>query len=107
MTTEEIDKAAKEHAQKAWRAYDSPPTHAIFETSNDFKAGANFVNEYWQEKTRWKSLEAEPPKEPKPFEEVYLLLKHSDGGYAIKLSVSQNAVNYWLTQGFVEWKEIE
>ena len=51
MTTEEIDKAAKEHAQKAWRAYDSPPTHAIFETSNDFKAGADFVNEYWQEKS--------------------------------------------------------
>lgn len=72
-----------------------------------FKKGAEFMDKHWQEKKRWKSLLDEPPKEPKPFEEVYLSLKHSDGGYAIKLSVSQNSVNYWLSEGFIAWKEIE
>ena len=105
MTTEEIDKAAKEHAQKAWRAYDSPPTHAIFETSNDFKAGADFVNEYWQEKTRWKSLEKEPPKfEGQKYE---VLVRFSPGIHDIVCIVGLRSVERAIAAGYKEWKEIE
>ena len=105
MTTEEIDKAAKEHAQKAWRAYDSPPTHAIFETSNDFKAGADFVNEYWQEKTRWKSLETEPPKfEGQKYE---VLVRFSPEIHDIVCIVGLRSVERAIAAGYKEWKEIE
>ena len=105
MTTEEIDKAAKEHAQKAWRAYDSPPTHAIFETSNDFKAGADFVNGYWQEKTRWKSLETEPPKfEGKKYQ---ILIRHSPITHDVACIVSSRSVEFCIAKGYKYWKEIE
>ena len=101
METEEIEKAAQLESDNL----------TMYASKWDFKRGfhkgVEFSDKHWQEKTRWKSLETEPPKEPKPFEEVYLLLKDSNGSYVIKLSVSQNSINYWLKEGFTEWKEIE
>lgn len=111
--TEEIEKAANEFAEKhGFRVpydgsnefYDKVDVRA---SKDGFKAGAEFADKHWQEKTRWKSLETEPPELPTPFTERYLLIKHSGGDLFVKLLVSQISINYWLSIGFTHWKEIE
>lgn len=88
MTTEEIEKAANEFAEKhGFRVpydgsnefYDKVDVRA---SKDGFKAGAEFVDKHWQEKTRWIPIEERLPI-PLPFEDVgeiangdLLLLKH-------------------------------
>ena len=103
MTTEEIEKAAKEYAANLdVQEFDYKAA------KKDFIEGAEFVNKHWQEKTRWKSLLTNPPKLPSnPSEEKQVLIKHAKGGYDVKFLVKQSSIDYWLKEGFVFWKEIE
>lgn len=114
MATEEIEKAANEFAEKhGFRVpydgsnefYDKVDVRA---SKDGFKAGAEFVDKHWQEKTRWRSLLDEPPKLPtSPDKERLILIKHAKGGYDIKFIVKQSSIDMFLRDGFVAWKEIE
>lgn len=84
MTTEEINKAANEYQERIYTDVYEEGSLAEQELQclNDFKAGADFTNKYWQEKTRWIPVEEKLPI-PLPFEDVgeiangdLLLLKH-------------------------------
>ena len=60
---------------------------------------------YWQEKTRWKSLEKEPPAEYR-YDKMYLLRTESGSPYLVPLPYKES-VKEFLDNGFIEWKEIE
>lgn len=84
METEEIEKAASEYANTNLLDETNPAfiEAAILCSFDDFKAGAEFANKHWQEKTRWIPVEEKLPI-PLPFEDVgeiangdLLLLKH-------------------------------
>ena len=68
MTTEEIEKAANEFAEKhGFRVpydgsnefYDKVDVRA---SKDGFKAGAEFVDKHWQEKTRWIPIKERRPE---------------------------------------------
>ena len=68
MTTEEIDKAANEFAEKhGFRVpydgsnefYDKVDVRA---SKDGFKAGVEFTDKHWQEKTRWIPVEERLPQ---------------------------------------------
>lgn len=60
---------------------------------------------YWQEKTRWRSLEKEPPSEYR-YDKMYLLRTESGSPYLVPLPYKES-VKEFLDSGFIEWKEIE
>lgn len=110
MTTEEIEKAVEEYTESlksiAFGNLSGEETPYLLRGA--FKEGLESANKYWQEKTRWKSLETEPPELPSnPSEEKQVLIKHAKGGYDVKFLVKQSSIDYWLKEGFVFWKEIE
>ena len=111
MTTEEINKAGWEYANKSIdETTEIPKNIELIKASAvvDFIEGAKFVNKHWQEKTRWRSLLTAPPELPSnPSEEKQVLIKHAKGGYDVKFLVKQSSIDYWLKEGFVFWKEIE
>lgn len=51
MTTEEIEKAAEDYAERKRLEFDDCSFKDALK--RDFKSGGDFVNKYWQEKTRW------------------------------------------------------
>lgn len=110
MIKEEIEKAVSDYSKslepiafKNLKGEEMP-----YLLRGAYKEGLELTNKHWQEKTRWKSLEKEPPKLPEVFKERLLVIRREiSGDYAIKLLVSQNSIDYWLKEGFAEWKEIE
>ena len=101
MTTEEIDKAAK--SANPYKVSESVGNCLSF--NNGFKAGAEFMGKIWQEKTRWKSLETEPPTEYR-YNKMYLLRTESGSPYLVPLPYKES-VKEFLDNGFIDWKEIE
>lgn len=63
METEEIEKAADEFCLK--RRLDSLDSRG-YPPKVWFKAGAEFADKHWQEKTKYKSLSEELPQEGEP-----------------------------------------
>lgn len=107
MTTQEIEKAAEEYQVKIYTdVYEEGSLEEQeLQCINDFKAGGEFVNKYWQEKTRWKSLETEPPT---IFgERVQVILKNKHGELSLAPVYSDRSIEDYLDFGFIEWKEIE
>lgn len=114
MTIEEIEKAANEFVEKhGFRVpydgsnefYDKVDVRA---SKDGFKAGVEFTDKHWQEKTRWKSLLDNPPKIPNnASEERQILIKHARGGYDVKFLIKQSSIDYFLREGFIWWKEIK
>ena len=102
MTTEEIEKAIERFTEeRRHKSTGYPPKEW-------FKAGAEFADKHWQEKTRWKSLLDNPPKMPNnESEERQILIKHEKGGYDVKFLIKQSSIDYFLREGFIWWKEIE
>ena len=70
-----------------------------------FKEGLEFANKYWQEKTRWKSLEKEPPTNY-TYDNMYLLRTESGRPYLLPLPYEESVEDF-ISCGFIEWKEIE
>ena len=115
MTKQEIEKAVSDYSKSlepmAFENLKGEETPYLLRGA--YKEGIEFANNHWQEKTRWKSLEKEPPELPEPFEEPLVVRGGISGDYAIKLDydikllVSQNSIDYWLREGFTHWKEIE
>lgn len=100
MTTEEIDKAAEEYAIKL-----DVSTFDYKAARKDFREGADFANKHWQERTRWRSLEKEPPKfEGQKYE---VLVRFSPGIHDIVCIVGLRSVERAIAAGYKKWKEIE
>lgn len=111
MTTEEIEKAANEFAEKhGFRVpydgsnefYDKVDVRA---SKDGFKAGAEFVDKHWREKTRWRSLEKEPPK----FEgqKYQILARYSPNMHDVACIGGLRSVENMISAGYKDWKEIE
>ena len=126
MTTEEIEKEAGRYSGEELASgypYVHPAHQQSIEIRHEaFKAGADFVNKHWQEKTRWIPIEERFPN-PLPFEDVgeiangdLLLVKHIGYG-SIEFGVLRevNNVKYWELPDcgnfeineISHWKEIE
>ena len=107
MTTEEIEKAANEYQERIYTdVYEEGSLEEQkLQCLNDFKAGADFANKHWQEKTRWKSLETEPPTNY-TYGKMYLLRTESERPYLVPLPYKES-VEEFISCGFIEWKEIE
>ena len=107
MTTEEIDKAVEEYAEslKSIAFEDLSGEETPYLLRGAFKEGLESANKHWQEKTRWKSLEKEPPT---TFgERVQILLKNKHGELSLAPVYSDRSIEDYIDCGFIEWKEIE
>ena len=104
MKQEEIEKAAVEYAEGLSYSMEAKHNMCQEDFQIAFKLGADFVNKYWQEKTRWKSLTTEPPTEFG--ENKRILINHINGGACIYTLYSNANVEYAIDMGFIEWKEI-
>ena len=107
MTTEEIDKAAEKYTESlksiAFENLSGEETPYLLRGA--FKEGLESANMHWQEKTRWKSLETEPPKfEGQKYE---ILVRFSPRIHDIVCIVSLRSVERAIAAGYKYWKEIE
>ena len=100
MTTEEINKAAEEYATKL-----DVSTFDYKAARKDFREGADFVNKHWQEKTRWKSLETEPPKYEG--QNYQVLVRFAPGIYDVVCIIRLRSIERAIAAGYKDWKEIE
>ena len=100
MTTEEIEKAAKIYEKEFQK-------HPLSSDAlrEDFSKFGQIINKHWQEKTRWKSLEKEPPTNY-TYGKMYLLRTESGSPYLVPLPYKESAKEF-INCGFIEWKEIE
>lgn len=113
MTTEEIEKAAERFTEeRRYKSTGYPPKEW-------FKAGAEFADKHWQEKTKWIPVEERLP-ETYPLGGVIglrvgmqvLTLSHEGSNVAI-LHDMGNGKPYWMLNsgkelhGVTYWKEIE
>ena len=114
MTNEEIEKAANEFAEKhGFRVpydgsnefYDKVDVRA---SKDGFKAGAEFADKHWQEKTRWIPIEERLPLRQSRTRQIFCKNKYivsvvfiscGDKGYL-------NSIES-LKREFTHWKEIE
>ena len=60
---------------------------------------------YWQEKTRWKSLEKEPPKFGG--QKYQILVRHSPNIRDVACIIGLRSVEKLIAAGYKDWKEIE
>ena len=107
MTTEEIEKAYEEYAESlksiAFENLSGEETPYLLRGA--FKEGLESANKHWQEKTRWKSLETEPPK----FEgqKYQVLVRFAPGIYDVVCIIGLRSVERAIAAGYKDWKEIE
>ena len=71
-----------------------------------FQAGADLVNDYWQEKTRWIPITERLPDVRKNEYPIYTKNERGKDDYDIILIDNQLSLEY-LKKCFTHWKEIE
>lgn len=107
MTTQEIEKAVKEYTEslKSVAFENLSGEEMPYLVSGAYKEGVEFANQHWQEKTKWKSLETEPPK----FEgqKYQILVRFAPGIYDVVCIVGLRSVERTIAAGYKDWKEIE
>ena len=114
MTTEEIDKAANEFAEKHGFRVPYDGSNEFYDKVNirvskdGFKAGVEFSDKHWQEKTRWIPVEEKLPLRQSRTRQILGKNKHAvsvvfisctDEGYLNSLES--------LKREFTHWKEIK
>ena len=107
MTSEEIEKAVEDYTESLKSISSKTLVGRVmpYALKGAFKEGLEFANKHWQEKTRWKSLETEPPKfEGQKYE---VLVRFSPGIHDIVCIVGLRSVERAIAAGYKEWKEIE
>ena len=106
MTTEEIEKAGKRYAYNI-----IPDENGMTfpversELNKAFKAGVQFADKHWQEKTKWI-----PVKERLPAFEGKrrtILVKTGDDLYSFLWIIQEVSLSDFECQGYTHWKEIE
>ena len=107
MTNQEIEKAAEDYTESLKSiAFENLSGEEIpYLLRGAFKEGLEYANKHWQEKTRWRSLEKEPPKfEGRKYE---VLVRFSPGVHDIVCIVGLRSVERAIAAGYKDWKEIE
>ena len=107
MTKQEIEKAAEDYTESLKSiAFENLSGEEIpYLLRGAFKEGLEYANKHWQEKTRWRSLEKEPPKfEGRKYE---VLVRFSPGVHDIVCIVGLRSVERAIAAGYKDWKEIE
>ena len=112
MTTEEIEKAAEEYQVKIYTDVYEEGSLAEQELQciNDFKAGGEFVNKHWQEKTRWIPVDERLPEvreTPYCIAIKYESVASKEEMIGALYVYDQSDVNYILLEDITHWKEIE
>ena len=107
MTTEEIDKAVKDYTEllKSIAFENLSGEETPYLLKGAFREGLESANKHWQEKTRWKSLEKEPPSEY-GYGKMYLLRAESGIPYLVPFPYKES-IKEFIDSVFIEWKEIE
>ena len=107
MTTEEIEKAVKDYTEslKSISSKTLIGRAMPYALKGAFKEGLDSANKHWQDKTRWKSLEKEPPK----FEgqKYQILVRHSPNIRDVACIIGLRSVEKLIAAGYKDWKEIE
>ena len=100
MKQKEIDKAAAEYAKEYWKeeAESINMEESIGYTIDNFITGANFTNQIWEEKTRWKSTSEEIPFNK------WIIVKNADT-YAAARVAGEIDLKF-IRSNFTHWKEI-
>ena len=99
MTTEEINNLTDSLTEEYERYKDDLTIKGYI------KRVIEITNLHWQEKTRWKSLETEPPKfEGQKYE---ILVRFSPRIHDIVCIVGLRSVERAIAAGYKDWKEIE
>lgn len=100
MKQEEIEKAAIKYDREL-------KTHPLSSEAlrEDLVKFGQIVNNYWQEKTRWKSLITEPPTEFGENKQIFI--KHKNSEISVCLLYSNRSAEHTVELGFVEWKEVD
>lgn len=108
MKTEEIEKAANEYQERIYTdVYEEGSlAEQKLQCLNDFKAGVDFTNKYWQEKTRWIPVEEKLPDIRENEYPIYAKNEREKNDYAILVIDDQLSLEY-LKKAFTHWKEIE
>ena len=106
MTKQEIEKAVSDYSKSlepmAFENLKGEETPYLLRGA--YKEGIEFANNHWQEKTRWKSLIAEPPTD---YGKRYFFRAESNGGPFCMPSLNKSYIEKYIDWGFTEWKEIE
>ena len=107
MTTEEIEKAVEKYAEslKSIALENLSGEETPYLLRGAFKEGLDSANKHWQDKTRWKSLETEPPK----FEgqKYQVLVRFAPGIYDVVCIIGLQSIERAIAAGYKDWKEIE
>ena len=100
MKTEEIEKAARYFfLTERQRGY-----VGRFEMQT-FKKGAELMNEYWQEKTRWISVNERLPEiREAPY---WVVARTENGEDCVVVSIKNKGFFEYLKSYFTYWKEVE
>ncbi len=101
MEAEEIEKAAR--SANPYKVSESVGNCLSF--NNGLKAGAEFVDKIWQEKTRWIPVEERLPAFGG--KERTILVKTSDNLYSFLWIIQEVSLSDFECQGYTHWKEIE
>lgn len=102
MTTEEIEKAIERFTEeRRHKSTGYPPKEW-------FKAGAEFADNHWQEKTRWIPVEEKLPLKQKKTRQILAKNKHTISVVFIGCTEEGylNSIES-LKREFTDWKEIE
>lgn len=107
MKTEEIKKLAKEYAKSLEIGDCLMLQFGELEkyAKRDFKAGAEFINQHWQEKTRWIPVEERLPAFAGKRRTI--LVKTGDNLYSFLWIMQEVSLSDFECQSYTHWKEIE
>lgn len=109
MTTEEIEKAAGEYSGEELTSgypYVHPAHRQFIEARHEaFKAGAEFADKHWQEKTRWIPIEERLPDIKTQTYPIYAKNEKEKTDYAILIVSDIESINY-LRDSFTHWRDI-
>ena len=104
MEKEEIEKAIERFTEeRRHKSTGYPPKEW-------FKAGAEFADNHWQEKTRWIPIEEKLPeaRETPYFIVIKYKVAESDSDNIGAICIyDKTDVDYILLEGITHWKEIE
>lgn len=107
MTQEEIEKAAEDYAERKRLEFDDCSFKDTLK--RDFKAGADFANKHWEEKTRWIPIEERLPERKLSGFSALVLTKNKHGNIMLeRYDYDYNRFN-GLRYGeeVTHWKEID
>lgn len=110
MKQEEIEKAAEEYAKRLNYSMEAKHNMCQEDFKIAFKAGVEYANKYWQEKTRWIPVEERLPEVRKL--RFFIAVKTHNDSNKFKANIETFLIRdesdvLWVGMNCKYWKEIE